>query len=58
MSVCRPVSVTSRVGKHLEQILLKVISKNLKEKKVIGNSQYGTYKDKSCLTNLIDSMMR
>jgi len=49
----RPVSPTSIPGKMMEQLILDVIIKQVEEKKVIGSSQYGFTKGKSCLTNLI-----
>jgi len=49
----RPVSLTSIPGKVMEQLILKVINKQVEEKKVIRSSQHGFTKAKSCLTNLI-----
>jgi len=49
----RPVSLTSVPGKIVEHALLKYISKHVKDKKVIRNSQHRLTKGKSCLTNLM-----
>jgi len=49
----RPVSLTSILGKVMEQLILEVIIKQVKEKKVIRSSQRGFTKGKPCLTNLI-----
>jgi len=49
----RLVSLTSIPGKVMEQLILKVIIKQVEEKKVIRSSQHGFTKGKSCLTNLI-----
>ena len=37
----RPVSLTSILGKMMEQLILEVIIKQVEEKKVIRNSQHG-----------------
>jgi len=49
----RPVSLTSIPRKMMEQLILKVIIKQVEEKKVIRSSQHGFTKGKSCLINLI-----
>jgi len=49
----RPVSLTSILGKVMEQLILEVINKQVEEKKIIRSSQHGFIKGKSCLTNLI-----
>ncbi|GAB0182431.1 mitochondrial enolase superfamily member 1 [Grus japonensis] len=48
----RPVSLTSVPGKVIEQLVLGIMSKHAEEKKVIGGSQHGFTKRKSCLINL------
>uniref|UniRef100_A0A8C4XYA6 Reverse transcriptase domain-containing protein n=1 Tax=Gopherus evgoodei TaxID=1825980 RepID=A0A8C4XYA6_9SAUR len=49
----RPVSLTSVPGKIMEQVIKEIICKHLEGGKVIGNSQHGFVKNKSCQTNLI-----
>jgi len=49
-----PVSLTFIPGKVMEQLILDVIFKQEEEEKVIGSSQPGFTKGKSCLTKLID----
>jgi len=48
-----PVSLTSILGKMMEQLILEIIIKQVEEKKVIRSSQHGFTKGKSCLTNLM-----
>ena len=48
----RLLSLTSIPRKMMEQLVLDPLSKPLEEKKVIGRSQHGSTKGKSCLTNL------
>jgi len=47
------VSLTSILGKVMEQFILEIIIKQVEEKKVTRSSQHGFTKAKSCLTNLI-----
>lgn len=51
--ISRPVILHAVLGKIVEHILLKSISKLVKDKKVIRNSQHRFIKGNSCLTNLM-----
>lgn len=49
----RPVSLTLFPETEIEQIILETVFRHMKVKKMIGSSQHGHTKSKSCLTNLI-----
>jgi len=52
---CRPVSLTSMLGKIREQFILNVLTRHVQNNQGIRPSQHGFMKGTSCLTNLISS---
>uniref|UniRef100_A0A8C3IBY2 Reverse transcriptase domain-containing protein n=1 Tax=Chrysemys picta bellii TaxID=8478 RepID=A0A8C3IBY2_CHRPI len=50
----RPVSLMSVPGKLVETIVKNKIARHLEEHKLLGKSQHGFCKGKSCLTNLLE----
>jgi len=53
----RPVSLTSSLGKMMEQLVLDVISKQVEEKKVIRSSQHRFTKGTLRLIAFYDGMI-
>ena len=49
----RPVSLTSVICKLFESIIGDTLVHHLEEKLLIGSSQHGFRKGRSCLTNLL-----
>lgn len=49
----RPVSLTSVPKQVMDKVILKAMSRHMEDKKATGNSQHGSAKGKSHLTNLI-----
>jgi retron-type reverse transcriptase len=51
---CRPISLTSSVGKLLESIITEKITDFLEHNCLITNNQHGFRRNRSCVTNLIE----
>ncbi|KAK4811384.1 LOW QUALITY PROTEIN: hypothetical protein QYF61_000568 [Mycteria americana] len=49
----RPISLTSVPGKVMEQIILSAVTRHVQDNQVMGPSQHGFRKGRSCLTNPI-----
>jgi hypothetical protein len=50
----RPISLTSVVGKMLESIIADKIVEHLERNDLLGDSQHGFRRGRSCLTNLLE----
>lgn len=48
-----PVSPTLTPGKVMGQVILRIISKWVEDKRVTGSSEHGFMKRRSCLTDLV-----
>lgn len=51
LGICRLASLTSALGKIMEQVLLELISEHMQRKKETENSQRGFTNSKSCVTH-------
>ena len=51
----RPVSLTSNICKSFERLITNEITRHLEECSLIKSSQHGFRKNKSCLTNLLET---
>jgi hypothetical protein len=52
----RPVSLTCQICKLLEKVIKEEIMSYLEDNELIGSSQHGFRKGRSCLTNLLEFM--
>jgi hypothetical protein len=50
----RPISLTSVIGKLLESVITDRIVDHLEDNNLLGNSQHGFRRKRSCLTNLLE----
>lgn len=50
----RPISLTSVVGKLMESVIADRIVEHLETNNLLGNSQHGFRRKRSCLTNLLE----
>lgn len=51
----RPVSLTSNICKIFERLIANELTKHLDDNSLINKSQHGFRKNKSCLTNLLET---
>lgn len=51
--ICMLINFTSTTGMVMEHLVLEIISRNMKDKKIIRSNQHGFMKWKLWLTNLI-----
>ena len=53
---CRPVSLTSHIGKLMEKFIKEEITGHLSHYDLLNDTQHGFMRGRSCLTNLLTYM--
>ena len=53
--ICRPVSLTDILCKILEKLVRRNIVDHLEQNEIIDPAQHGFVKDRSCVTNILET---